>query len=162
MKKQSDYFKLLKHPKWQEKRLEIMNRALFECEHCGTKEETLNVHHMYYEKNKKPWEYPDDCLHCLCIDCHKAIQQIQDKIKIEMSKLMFGELGFLLGYIKGMQSRNFPMVELTIGSYEEIEGIANCWDVKAELIKEELKDNQINGYKLFYIKHGRSVGEPSS
>lgn len=98
----------------------------------------------------------------MCDDCHDAIHKIQDKIKIEMGSLITCELEFLLGYIKGMQISNFPMIELTVGSREETEGIANCWGVEVEHIKEELKDNQINGYKLFYIKHGHNVGEPSS
>lgn len=32
----------------------------------------LNVHHKYYIRGKKPWEYPDDeALVTLCEDCHK-------------------------------------------------------------------------------------------
>ena len=31
----------------------------------------LNVHHSYYIRGKKPWEYPDDALVTLCEDCHK-------------------------------------------------------------------------------------------
>lgn len=31
----------------------------------------LNVHHNYYTRGKKPWEYPDDALVTLCEDCHK-------------------------------------------------------------------------------------------
>jgi len=31
----------------------------------------LNVHHNYYIRGKKPWEYPDDALVTLCEDCHK-------------------------------------------------------------------------------------------
>ena len=31
----------------------------------------LNVHHKYYVREKKPWEYDDDALVTLCADCHK-------------------------------------------------------------------------------------------
>lgn len=31
----------------------------------------LNVHHTYYTKGHKPWEYEDDSLVTLCEDCHK-------------------------------------------------------------------------------------------
>lgn len=31
----------------------------------------LNVHHKYYVRGKKPWEYDDDTLVTLCADCHK-------------------------------------------------------------------------------------------
>jgi len=30
------YYGLLKHPKWQKKRLEVMENAGFECEDCGS------------------------------------------------------------------------------------------------------------------------------
>ena len=31
----------------------------------------LNVHHTYYIKGHKPWEYEDEALVALCEDCHK-------------------------------------------------------------------------------------------
>ncbi|MCH8041761.1 MAG: hypothetical protein IH977_15675 [Nitrospinae bacterium] len=62
-KQQPSYYDLLKHPKWQKKRLRIMERSGFECESCGDNESMLSVHHSYYEKGKKPWEYDDESLH---------------------------------------------------------------------------------------------------
>lgn len=35
---------------------------------CGIK--GLNVHHRYYTKGSKPWEYSNDALLTLCQDCH--------------------------------------------------------------------------------------------
>jgi 5-methylcytosine-specific restriction endonuclease McrA len=54
------YFEKLKDPRWQRKRLEVMERAGFACEYCGSATETLNVHHGFYEKGKEPWEYDND------------------------------------------------------------------------------------------------------
>lgn len=31
----------------------------------------LNVHHKYYVLGKKPWEYDNDALETLCLECHK-------------------------------------------------------------------------------------------
>ncbi len=45
-------------PRWQKKRLEIMQRDGFECRDCSDGKETLNVHHAYYIPGRKPWEYP--------------------------------------------------------------------------------------------------------
>lgn len=59
MNEGSSYYDLFKHPKWQKKRLKILELAGFECERCGAKNKTLHVHHKYYEKGLKPWEYPD-------------------------------------------------------------------------------------------------------
>jgi len=45
---------------------------------CGVSDEnegtTLNVHHAFYTKGKKPWEYENDTLFTYCEDCHKDIQ----------------------------------------------------------------------------------------
>lgn len=65
------YDNLLKDPRWQRRRLEIMQRDDFTCNHCGSTKNTLNVHHLYYVKNKMPWEYPDDALITLCEECHE-------------------------------------------------------------------------------------------
>jgi len=61
-----------KDSRWQKKRLEIMERDNFACRSCGKSEDvTLNVHHAYYEKGKKVWEYPAECLVTWCDKCHK-------------------------------------------------------------------------------------------
>lgn len=67
-----NYSDKLKDPRWQKKRLEIMQRDEFTCMICGDEETTLNVHHLYYEKDKNPWDYPDTALITLCEDCHES------------------------------------------------------------------------------------------
>lgn len=47
------YYEMLKDPRWQKKRLEIMERDEFACRDCGDKESTLNVHHTYYEEEEQ-------------------------------------------------------------------------------------------------------------
>jgi len=64
------YSDLLKDPRWQKKRLEILNRDDFMCCFCANCKETLHVHHCYYNKGKKPWEYEDSSLVTLCASCH--------------------------------------------------------------------------------------------
>ena len=49
------YQELLKDPRWQKKRLEIMEEHNFKCENCGDETETLNIHHGYYAKDCDPW-----------------------------------------------------------------------------------------------------------
>jgi hypothetical protein len=73
MKKFIPYSEQLKDPRWQKKRLEIMQRDNFQCQICGNKTKTLNVHHFQYGKNKKPWEYENDNLITLCEECHESI-----------------------------------------------------------------------------------------
>jgi 5-methylcytosine-specific restriction endonuclease McrA len=60
------------HGDWQKRRLEIMSRDNFMCRVCKSKC-MLSVHHLYYEKGKKLWEYEDEVLVTVCDSCHKAI-----------------------------------------------------------------------------------------
>lgn len=69
--KREQYIKKLKDPRWQKKRLAIMNRDNFTCQYCLDTETTLNVHHYYYGKGD-PWEVPDEALITLCEDCHES------------------------------------------------------------------------------------------
>jgi len=65
------YNQQLKHPKWQKKRLEILDDRNYTCQICEDTEKTLHVHHGVYEKDKLLWEYHRDTLWCLCDSCHK-------------------------------------------------------------------------------------------
>ena len=72
----SDYWKKLQDPRWQKKRLEIMERDKFTCQGCFAKDKTLTVHHGYYEWGSEPWEYDDATLWTLCTDCHEAVRDV--------------------------------------------------------------------------------------
>lgn len=65
----------LRKPEWQKKRLEIMQRDNFTCQICLDNEETLQVHHKSYDKDKKAWEYGNDRLTTLCETCHKELTE---------------------------------------------------------------------------------------
>jgi hypothetical protein len=65
------YSEWLRDPRWQKKRLEIMQRDGFACRSCSSTTATLNVHHNYYERRRLPWEYNESALVTLCEDCHK-------------------------------------------------------------------------------------------
>jgi hypothetical protein len=61
----------LRDPRWQKKRLEVMQRDRFACQECDATDKTLNVHHCFYEYGNDPWEYPDQSLVTLCEECHE-------------------------------------------------------------------------------------------
>lgn len=54
----------------QRRRDEIRIRANYRCEICSRADQFLNVHHVHYIGGRKPWEYPDELLVCLCDECH--------------------------------------------------------------------------------------------
>ena len=73
MSKQT-YAEKLKDPRWQRKRLEILERDRWTCQGCGDTKSTLHVHHCWYDPQRKtePWEYENRSLRTLCEQCHEG------------------------------------------------------------------------------------------
>lgn len=82
MASNNEFFAMYRLPQWQRKRTEIMQDANFTCQECGDSSTTLNVHHRCYIKGRKPWEYENHCLVCLCEPCHQSIELRLQNIKI--------------------------------------------------------------------------------
>lgn len=66
------YSQKLKDPRWQRRRLEILERDNFTCQYCNDSEHELHVHHWSYSTN--PWETDADDLTTLCKQCHYIIE----------------------------------------------------------------------------------------
>lgn len=67
------YSEKLKDPRWQKRRLKVLEYAHWRCQGCGSKTETLHCHHSYYTKGKEPWQYPDGAIIALCENCHEKL-----------------------------------------------------------------------------------------
>lgn len=69
------YKEQLTDPRWQKKRLQILERDKWTCQICLDTEDQLQVHHKNYDKTYKTlaWEYPDHNYQTLCNICHKAL-----------------------------------------------------------------------------------------
>lgn len=82
---------MLSDPRWQKKRLEVMQRDNFTCQHCGCVDKTLHVHHKYYRDGNDPWDYPLNTFITLCDKCHN-----EEHDNKEIPYLMFelNKLGF--------------------------------------------------------------------
>lgn len=95
------YAEKLKDPRWQKKRLEILDDRGWACEWCCDKEKTLHVHHVLYLKNLNPWEYDNKYLRVLCETCH-VVEHTDDAVTLSVGFLQryFGytkeELSFFL------------------------------------------------------------------
>ena len=70
------YWEQLKDPRWQQKRLEILNRDGWRCQECGDTKHTLHVHHRRYERGKAPWEVGNEHLVVLCESCHAQVTEL--------------------------------------------------------------------------------------
>lgn len=52
----------------------------------------LNIHHTYYVKGYKPWEYKDDAFVTLCKDCHKKRHETSQVPYYDHEKRLIGHL----------------------------------------------------------------------
>lgn len=81
------YAETLKDPRWQRKRLEMLQSANFECNCCGANDKTLHVHHRQYFKGRMVWDYGSNELDVLCEDCHKEEHAYLDGLKTLLSEV---------------------------------------------------------------------------
>lgn len=95
------YFELLKDPRWQRKRLEILNRSDFACENCQSTDKTLHVHHKLYRKGAMPWEYEDHELQALCENCHEDQHAVRAALDAILARLAPDKIETVLGYAEG-------------------------------------------------------------
>ena len=90
------YSEKLKDPRWQKKRLEILDRDSFTCKLCGDEETTLNVHHLKYT-GQYPWDIDSDFLITYCEDCHRMVEYYKDYgFPIERVFKLITPIGILL------------------------------------------------------------------
>lgn len=97
------YGQKLQDPRWQRRRLEILERDKFECIECGDAESTLHVHHKYYVRGRDPWEYDGDALSTLCERCHVIVQERMDRLHSVLSRLGESDVDVLIGYCLGVK-----------------------------------------------------------
>lgn len=80
------YAEKLKDPRWQKKRLEILERDGWQCQGCGQQSKMLSVHHSYYTWGMNPWDYPNDSLFAVCENCHGIIGLMSSALVYEFAK----------------------------------------------------------------------------
>lgn len=82
MAERKTYREMLLDPRWQRKRLKILEAAEWKCSVCGAADRTLHVHHLDYWPGCAPWQYPDHWLAALCEGCHaeKTASAAEDRV----------------------------------------------------------------------------------
>jgi len=133
----SDWGELYKDPRWQKKRLEVMEGSGFRCERCGRDDLTLHVHHTYYETGYMPWEYPDSSLYVLCENCHELADELRNAVKVAVGQLL-PVSGFqeVLGYIDGVAMRTGKRFAVQISSAPYAAGVAGAFGLVASHVLE--------------------------
>jgi len=138
-----EYKEQYNHPKWQKKRLSILNRDKFTCTECGDKETQLHVHHLKYESSKKVWEYPNKDLITLCSVCHKELHRIKNLKKESNSNLL-----------KKCEIKDIvEVLILTKNTISENEVLlyGSDWDILANELKKDFEDMSLIDLKRCII-----------
>ena len=104
MEKQKSWAELCLDPRWQRKRLEVLERDGWKCRSCGSSTVTLHVHHSWYgyiydetshrSRRRFPWEYENYQLASLCEACHAWEHESLAHVQQDLVD-MFGMAGFL-------------------------------------------------------------------
>jgi hypothetical protein len=94
------YWEKLKDPRWQKKRLEVLQRDEFRCRNCHSESKTLNVHHAFYERGREPWEYDGECLLTLCEECHTRYHRAQNELLRHIAIGPIDAIEEVLGFAK--------------------------------------------------------------
>lgn len=101
------YAQQLLDPRWQKKRLMVLNRADFACENCGDKTKTLEIHHLIYRSGAMAWEYDEDELQCLCSDCHhleydnhRVCRELSDEIRTLLDGMCLASLERVFSFVE--------------------------------------------------------------
>ena len=162
MNTKSTYSEKLKDPRWQKKRLEVMEYNDFCCEVCGDSKSTLHVHHNEYLKGREVWDYERDQLSVICDSCHEETHSKTDFLKYvcsfanlegpgnsrdELAFLIAGYLG--LEYEKVLSQSDWESCSFTLAPY--------ACGINAAIEGKELLANHLDVF--FKEKYGEENGK---
>lgn len=160
MASDNEFWEAYKDPRWQRRRLEIMSRSRFHCERCDTEDKTLHVHHKKYFKGRKPWEYDDSELICLCSTCHESCHDLNTFIALSTADLLDWSHSRIVGYVIGMRLPSFSDC-FPIKNEEQARGVFDFWDVECSDEKIAIIMKMGAFYDLLFAmnQHGESFNE---
>lgn len=141
---------------WRDKRNRILDLHGGRCSYCDVGEDKvrMNVHHRYYEQGKKPWDYPDETLDCLCPKCHGAADEERRKIVRCTGWLDRSNSERARGYMDGISAVDRQLAEIEItGGYEYCEGLGDVFLLSAETVIDLLPHRKKKRDKTFVSLH---------
>lgn len=106
------YSEQLRDPRWQKKRLEILQRDKFTCVNCGSEINELNVHHKTYINGRDVWDYPNSLLITLCSDCHSNLHFGRELIDSVLSEFSISQLHTIHNILYNLSSMDCNKVDL--------------------------------------------------
>ena len=110
------YKEPLLDPRWQKKRLRILERDEWKCVLCGDEKTTLHIHHDIYKNNA--WEVDDEFLRTLCSHCHLLeehykIYPTDSKIEIQKVSKRKSDLEFFtVLYVYRLRDDGYRFIDI--------------------------------------------------
>jgi len=149
------YSEKLKDPRWQRRRLEVLEAAKWKCERCRSADKTLHVHHNFYRSKTEPWEYPSHAFAALCEECHELAEIDRRELRACIESVYEAEhpavnLHACIGLLKGLRMFNSlgtdPLHTELLGYREQAWGFARIFggDERDLLQKIEKTDGLID------------------
>jgi hypothetical protein len=135
--KQTSYSEKLRDPRWQKKRLCVMQRDGFACRDCGDEKSTLQVHHCHYEKGG-PWMTNERFLLTLCADCHEKRGELESDGK--------RALGFIFSNLSNA-SDDESLRELILSMVRKAEKGEGCTMVSDDEIQQAVEFGRTLGQR---------------
>lgn len=138
------YIEKLRDPRWQKKRLLILERDRWQCQSCGNEQKTLNVHHKIYLPNKDPWDYSNSQLITLCEACHDTETKNRKEIDILFiqavrTHLLGEEISILTGLFNSLeQNNNYDPETLTGSIIWALKNHSNMYTIMRKIYDEEI------------------------
>jgi hypothetical protein len=130
------YSQKLKDPRWQRRRLQVLEAANWKCERCEAADKTLHVHHNFYRSKSEPWEYPSHAFAALCEECHELAEVDRRELQSCIESIYEAEFAAVnlhsaLGLLKGLRMFNAlginPKHTERIGYREQAWGFARIF-----------------------------------
>lgn len=144
----NSYARKLLDPRWQRKRLEAMKFSGFECEMCGSEQNTLHVHHKLYRKNAAPWDYDVSELAVLCEPCHRQWHQWRDDLNEAIALCDVGSIELLLGSAVLQATYDFPNFDIPVSSQLVIEHLADAYGLHPVEVRAVMENGCVSGVAL--------------
>jgi hypothetical protein len=149
------YIELLKDPRWQRKRLEILQRDEWRCRECGSGEKSLQVHHKHYLRGHAPWEYEPDHLLTLCEGCHKRMSELVGEMSANQLAAIVQSIERFAGSQHGEE---FLAVLIHCGSWRDFL-VSQPYSTPRSRLVEQIDDLIDRTWALVDVTVRRSNGE---
>jgi hypothetical protein len=143
----NNYAAKLKDPRWQKRRLEILQRDEWRCVACGyglheeyeddnEPRQPLHVHHRWY--TGEPWEAPDEALVTLCESCHEVETFAGRGLDVRIARAVRGKF-----FAPAAQDIALAFERLEYGHLPEVFATAILWVLTNKEAAYDLADRYL-------------------